>query len=120
MAPMIPGRYTRTVSPIHVRHWRCVMRPLPFGTLAMLAMALPPARETPCANLSPREAAVLLYFMPVGEELRAKGMDIASERAPKAETDSNAYVFWVFNSKRTDTGTVTVGYYEGNKCTPVF
>ena len=91
---------------------------LSFGTLA-IAMALPPARGAPCANLSLREAEMLIYLMPVGEKLRSEGMDISWERAPKAETNSNTYVFWVFNSKRAGTGSVTIGYYEVNKCSAV-
>jgi hypothetical protein len=70
-----------------------------------------------CANLSPREAAILIHFLPQGEQLRRQGMDIGWERAPKAEVGRNAFVFWVYNAKRTATGSVTIGYFVVDRCT---
>ena len=89
-------------------------------SLAALATLSGPGvwpQTVPCANLSVREAQVLLYSMPVAEDLRSQGMGVASERMPKAEKDSSTFVFWVYNTKRRGAGSVTVGYYDVNRCT---
>jgi len=73
---------------------------------------------TPCAKLSVREAELLIYFLPVAEQLRSQQMEIGWERTPKAE-ESSRYVFWVYNSRRSGTGSVTIGYFNVDRCTGV-
>src|SRR5690349_17619378 len=75
------------------------------------------AQTRRCANISPREAEILIYLLPQGDQLRFQSMDIGWERAPKAEVGRNAFVFWVYNSKRPDAGSVTIGYFVVDRCT---
>ena len=97
---------------------RLLLCALPVLVLAPRPWSTAQEAATPCAKLSEREAEVLIYFLPVAEQLRSQQMDIGWERTPKAEEGSR-YVFWVYNSRRSGTGSVTIGYFNVDKCTGV-
>jgi hypothetical protein len=85
-----------------------------------LAFTLVAAAESNCAAISSRDAEILIYLMPVADQLRAEGMDIGWERQPTIEKQNpGAYAFWVYNSRRPSDGSITIGYYLVNKCTGV-
>ena len=92
--------------------------------LAMLltALAFPQVVVTKsnCTAISSRDAEILIYLMPVADQLREEGMDIGWERQPTIEKHNpGEYAFWVYNSRRPSAGSVTIGYYLVNKCTGV-
>jgi len=94
------------------------------ASLAVISLVALYARaansQSPCSAISPQDAQILIYLLPVADQLRKEGMDIAWERVPLAEAHSSTeYVFWVYNSKREGTASVTIGYYRVNRCTGV-
>jgi hypothetical protein len=65
------------------------------------------------------EAKILVYISPVGEKLRASGLDIAMERQTNRQLNQgDYYYFWVYDAKREQSSSsVTIGYYAVNKHT---
>lgn len=73
---------------------------------------------TSAQEISITDAKILLYVSPIGESMRAGGSDIAMERQTSAKLNQkDYYFFWVYDSRRRSSGSVTVGYYAVNKHT---
>lgn len=64
------------------------------------------------------EAEILIYLLPQAIEIRSQGMDIGWERETGSEwNQTDYYFFWVYNAKRAEAGSVTVGHFAVNKHT---
>jgi len=96
-------------------HWKWALLVLP----ALCALGQPVQAGGNTTTLTATEARVLVYISPVGEKLRASGLDIAMEQQTSPQLNqANYYYFWVYNAKRRQSaGSVTIGYYAVNKHT---
>ncbi len=93
---------------------------LPVLLLSMVATLPSAAAESTCKDVSLIDAQILIYLLPVADQLRAQGMDIGWERQPALEAERpDHYSFWVYNSRRVSAGSVTIGYYNVDRCTGV-
>ncbi|HZR30948.1 MAG TPA: hypothetical protein VFA76_03725 [Terriglobales bacterium] len=77
--------------------------------------------EPQCKKISVRDAEILLYLMPVADELRAEEMDVGWKREPGVEEyRQGAYAFRLENARRYNpNGSVTIGYFLVDKCTGI-
>lgn len=89
--------------------------------LAMLwtGLAASPSPSSEPQPIALHEAEILIYLLPVANQLRSEGMDVGWELQTADRfnqyTRQDYYVFWVINVKRAGTGSVTIGYYAVNK-----
>ncbi len=69
-------------------------------------------------TLSATEAEVLVYVSPAGEQVRARGTDVAMDVQTSHELNQEDYFyFWVYDTQPNPNGSATIGYYAVNKYT---
>ena len=102
----------RILRPVNPRIW-------PTLLLILLFAASPIQAADSVTPLTATEARILIYISPVGQELRARGLDIAMERQTSPQLNQgDYYYFWAYDAKRhQSSGSVTIGYYAVNKHT---
>jgi hypothetical protein len=90
----------------------------------LLVLAIHSDSASPLSAVKPElialhEAEILIYIMPVAQEVRKQGWDIGWELQTSTDLNQEDYfVFWVVNPKRPNVnGSVTIGYYSVNKHT---
>lgn len=68
--------------------------------------------------LALHEAEILIYLIPPAQAVRSEGMDVGWEQSSAtALNQADYFFFWVYNSIREGTGSVTIGHYAVNKHT---
>lgn len=88
--------------------------------LVLPALAWKAFRSVPgeAQPLAPHEAEILIYLMPEASALRSQRMDIGWEQTTSPDLNlRDFYFFWVYNSKRESSGSVTIGHFAVNKHT---
>jgi hypothetical protein len=86
--------------------------------VVFLVTTLCPYAETkPPDQLPLHEAEILIYLLPPAVSVRAEGMEVGWELQDAKQYNTNFYVFWVYNARRENSGSVTIGYFAVNKRT---
>jgi hypothetical protein len=64
------------------------------------------------------EAEILIYMLPPARQVRAQGMEVGWELERSAKWNQRDYFFfWVYNTRRPEAGSVTIGHFAVNKHT---
>ena len=92
-------------------------RLLIISLVVLLGSIERPWATEPPELLSLCEAEILIYLMPVSQELRKQGFDVGWE-LENTPPGSDSFHFWVYNAKRKCQGcSVTIGSFAVNKNT---
>ncbi len=78
----------------------------------------PQGSEQDATAITYPEAEILVYITPQAQRVRAEGFDVGWDHTISARLNQTDYFFfYLFNSKRRSSGSVTVGNYAVNKHT---
>jgi hypothetical protein len=98
--------------------WKLVAIFSTVSSLSLAALRFPePSRDKESlARITFHEAEILIYVMPAARTVREQGMDVGWEKSAAPELNHEDYFFfWVYNSKRQGSGSVTIGHFAVDK-----
>ena len=102
----------------HLRTRKAIGFPLFIVMGFLLSVGPSNSGGRPPEEIALHEAEILIYMLPDSIKIRSEGMEIGWEIHDAEEfNQKDFYVFWVYNAKRRDAGSVTVGHFAVNKHT---